>query len=549
MPSYKITAPDGKSYKVTVPEGGTEQDALNHFKSQFQAQPETKVESDPYKATAQKQSNVTDKNFALAKRLLNSPIGGIIRGIRDIPDAGAEMLVTGLNAIAPKGTAFDKFTENELNKVRGINKAAETDYRQNWRDGEDIGFDGGRLTGNIVASALIPGASTYTGSAAIGGGLGMLNADENSKLDNAILGAAGGVAGNAIGRGISSLFKPVPRLPSETRDAAVKTAESLGMKLTPGDKTQSLALQQIEAVLSRTPGGAGIFDRAKDLNQKALNKIAAQTIGENADELSAPVIAKAADRINKTFNELSAKSNVTLTDSFNGLIQKLKNTNDALGPFRNPQVDNLIEKSAALAQMKQIPGNVYQTIRSELTSSADDAFRSGNSGAGRALKDIRNALDDAAKNGLSKADQELWDTVRKQYAHLNTLVKGNVVSKGNVNPALVKNEMIKFNNKLYKSGKNESPLAAIGNVAENFKQMVPNSGTPEQTLMRQMMFGNPLTGLPITGAANLYSRLYMSQPVQNYLTKGIVDLSPELQRALALSGALSGASLGSTANQ
>jgi hypothetical protein len=361
------------------------------------------------------------------------------------------------------------------------------------------------------------------------------------------MGAAGGVAGTAIGRGIGHLLKPVPRVPSETRDAAIKTAESIGMKLTPGDKTQSLALQQAEAVLSRTPGGAGLFDRVKDSNQKALNRIAAQTIGENVDELSAPVIARASDRISKTFNELSAKSNVKLTDNFSNLVTKLKNTNDTLGPFRNPQVDSLIEKSTQLAQMKEIPGNVYQVIRSELTSSADDAFRSGNSGAGRALKDIRNALDDAAKSGLNKADQELWDTVRKQYAHLTTLVKGNVITKGNVNPNLIKNEMVKFNPKLYKSGKNESPLAAIGNVAENFKQMVPNSGTPERGVMSNMMFGNPLTGLPITAAANLYSRAYLSNPGQAYLNNGMVNLSPQVQMMLAKAGMIGGGVAGSNA--
>ena len=56
MASYKITAPDGTSYKVTVPEGATEQDAMDHFQSQFNAAP--KAPRDPYKETAQKQSVV-----------------------------------------------------------------------------------------------------------------------------------------------------------------------------------------------------------------------------------------------------------------------------------------------------------------------------------------------------------------------------------------------------------------------------------------------------------------------------------------------------------
>ncbi|MEK6628067.1 MAG: hypothetical protein AABY53_05530, partial [Bdellovibrionota bacterium] len=48
------------------------------------------------------------------------------------------------------------------------------------------------------------------------------------------------------------------------------------------------------------------------------------------------------------------------------LINELKGTNEKLGPFRNPQVDGLIKKSTQLAQMEDIPGDVYQVIRSEL---------------------------------------------------------------------------------------------------------------------------------------------------------------------------------------
>jgi hypothetical protein len=40
MPSYIVTAPDGKEYDVDAPEGATEEQALDYFKSQWNAQPE-----------------------------------------------------------------------------------------------------------------------------------------------------------------------------------------------------------------------------------------------------------------------------------------------------------------------------------------------------------------------------------------------------------------------------------------------------------------------------------------------------------------------------
>ena len=88
----------------------------------------------------------------------------------------------------------------------------------------------------------------------------------------------------------------------------------------------------------------------------------------------------------------------------------------------------------------------------------------------------------------------------------------------------------------------------IGKYAEAFKTTVPNSGTPERTFMQNMMFGNPLTGLPTAALANVYQRAYMSQPMQKYLTNGITKLTPAMERMLLLSGGLGGAALGANAN-
>lgn len=545
MPSYKITAPNGHSYKVTVPEGATEQDALKHLQSQLSA---SISPVDPYKETAQNKEPLS-KNTALARKLLDSPVGGFIRGLRDIPDAGAELLVTGLNAIAPKGSSFDKFTEQELKKVRGINKNAEMHYRQNWRGGVDPGFDASRLLGNIAGAYMLPGSQTYLGSGIIGGGLGLLNADENSKAEGAATGAIGGVVGNAGGRLISHLFKPVPRLPDAGRQTGVSAADSLGVPLLPGERTGSLALRQVESVLERTPGSAGMFDVVKDLKQKALNKAAAKSIGESTDTLSEDIIAKASQRISDGFNDIYSKTTINLGDDFLKSVQKIEASNLKLGPYRNTKVDDVVNKSKELLAMKSIPTDVYQLIRTELTMGADDAYRAGNSVLGKSLKSIRNSLDDAARNSLSKEDQAALDVLRKQYAHLKTLTKGNTIEAGNVKPHLVNNALTKFNPDLYKAGSINSPLNDIGRYSQTFKTAVPNSGSPERTAIYNMLFGNPLTGLPIAGMANAYGRAYLSQPMQRYLTKGIVDLSPEVQRMLATSGGLTGAYLGSTANQ
>jgi hypothetical protein len=517
MRTYTITGPDGKDYSIDGPEGATREQVIAKIKERMSSQPiQAAQKQDPYTETAQKQS--------IGENLLAGAGGGLY-GMY----LGAKQLL---------GKATPEELEDHKKAIAGLRSTT----------AGTVGDIGGQVVGAIPA-AFIPGANTYVGAGLIGSGLGALQptTKEGERSNNMIMGGIGGVAGQGIGRGIGKLLKPVPR--SIDNSVGVNAANRIGMQLTSGDITGSTGLNQVEAVLKRTPGSAGMFDRIKDLNQGKINAAAAKAIGENADNLGEDVIAKASQRISQTFNDLSAKSKVSLDDDFTKLITKLQTNNEKLGSFRNPQVDSLIAKSTELAQMKDIPGDVYQVIRSELTSSADDAYRAGNSAAGKAMKDIRNALDTSAKKGLSEADQATWDAVRSQYAHLKTLVKGNTIEAGNVKPHLINGALAKFNPQMYKSGQINSPLNDIGVVAQQFKQAVPNSGTPERTAMQNMMFGNPITGVPSMALANAYARAYLSKPGQAYMTKGMVDLSPQVQQLLAKSGMLLGGVGGSNLNK
>lgn len=107
-----------------------------------------------------------DDPYTVWDKLKDSSLGGVVRGMRDPIDAGAQFLVRGANAV---GLAPD----SEVARVEGINRNAEQDYTQNWRRGKDIGFDGGRLVGNVLATApLIPsgvGAAPTLGRLAASG--------------------------------------------------------------------------------------------------------------------------------------------------------------------------------------------------------------------------------------------------------------------------------------------------------------------------------------------------------------------------------------------
>lgn len=165
------------------------------------------------------------------QKLLNSPIAGVIRGLRDIPDAGAQMLTRGLEAIAPAGSSMEKFMQEERRRVEDINRQAEQEYQQQWRQGQmkagevDVGRAiGGALATAIPATRAVQAANLLTApvragavSGAVGGALQPVEKPEDSFLEQkatqiglgTALGAGGGYLGDKLtqilfGRGAPS---------------------------------------------------------------------------------------------------------------------------------------------------------------------------------------------------------------------------------------------------------------------------------------------------------------------------------------------------------
>jgi len=136
---------------VAFPEGMSDAEIIKVIQSlQVQAQP-----------AAQSQQPKTPESFG--DKVLNSPIGGVVRGLRDLPDAGAQLLTRGLEAVSPSGSGMEEFFRAERRRVEDINRQAEADYQTNWRQGQmrQGEIDTGRVVGNIAAT-LIPATKAVT---------------------------------------------------------------------------------------------------------------------------------------------------------------------------------------------------------------------------------------------------------------------------------------------------------------------------------------------------------------------------------------------------
>lgn len=382
--------------------------------------------------------------------------------------------------------------------------------------------------GEAIPAMAVPvggqaGALATLGKAAMGGAIpGLLSyGSAGDRLKAGATGAIGNTIGAGIGMGVNRLLSPVSKAGGMS-DEALAAADRLGLNLSAGQKTQNPALQNFENYLARNPGSSGAMQANQAANQTALNRAAAKAMGQNADDLSEGAFATAKDAIGKEFQRLQDVTKPKIGDDFLKTLATIDAENVARGPFRSKPVDSLIDKSLDLAQKGELSGKAYKEIRTQLSNESQSAFKGGDATLGQAYKAVRKALDDAAKSSLSEADQKAWDATRAQWMAYKELTRGNVAEAGNVSAARLASGLRRGGDS-FRTGKMSGELADIARIGEAMKGVQnPNSGQ----LVNQMLYGNPLTGIPMMGANKLMQSAYTSKPAQAYLANGLADLGP-----------------------
>jgi hypothetical protein len=348
------------------------------------------------------------------------------------------------------------------------------------------------------------------------------------RLKNGAVSGAGGMLGGALGVGVGRLLKPagqgVPALSKEAQQAA----QRVGVKLSPGQMSQNPAMQNFENYLARSPGSSGTMQAQALANQEAMNTAAAGAMGQKAADLSEGTFAAAKRGIGSEFERLQQITAPDLGNDFLNTLARIDSANAARGSFRSKAIDGLIDKGLDLAAQNKLTGTAYKEIRTAISSDAQSAFKAGDATLGQALKQVRKALDDAAKGSLSAADQKAWDTTREQWAAYKALTKSNVAEGGNVSAARLAGALRQQGDGL-RTGAMQGPLSDIARLGESVKGVQnPNSGQ----LVNQMIYGNPLTGVPAMLGNKVAGAAYNSPMVRAYLAKGLLDIGPNGQLIL-----------------
>jgi hypothetical protein len=499
-------------------------------------------------------------------KLAASPVGGFVRGMMDIPEAGAQLLTRGLEAISPAGSSMEKFMQSERQRVEDINRQNEALYRQS-RAGQFMPeeMDVGRVVGN-VAGSLLPStaavkalnlAAAPVKAGAVGGAVsGALQPVTPGATDffsqkaqqigaGGVLGAGGGYLSDKmlnllLGRGptvapaagastaqaqTSATVTPTasvtggqmtPGVVGADASAALTQAQraildrgkAMGFRTTPGQETGSRSLQQMEARLESNPMTSGAFNTVKDTNQKVLNRATAQAIGVDAAELSNPVLAQAQRQISAVYTKVASPTVQKLDDMYvmNG-IDLIDNAFEGL--TTQPLKSNIFVKQLQeFAAKGEATGNQLATLSSKLGKKAKNerTTANGDRELGEALFQIKEIVDDQLAAGLSAADQAAFQAARANYRNLMTIRTSSGVvnpSSGNVSGLNLASALTRKDPRGFMEGSNTTPMYEAARFAQAFRPIVGDSGTA--TRMMEITPLNMLLSMPTNIAASAYT--------------------------------------------
>jgi len=563
--------------QVAFPEGMTDADIIKAIQA-LQA---------PAAAPAAPKAKAPE---SFESKILNSPVGGVIRGLRDIPDAGAQLLTRGLEAIAPAGSSLEQFAQAERKKVEDINRQAELDYQRNWRQGQmrqgeiDVGRVGGNIAGTLLPSTAAVralGATTAPVRAgaitgAVGGALqpvpttpGMTTPEFFAqKVEQTgagtVFGAGAGYLGDKLSNilfgarpapmpipgqqpGVGSAQVNVTTTPTATvtgggstlgavgpdtsagltaaQQAILGRGREMGFRTTPGQETGSRSLQQMEARMESSPFTSGPFNAIKAENQRILNRSTAQAIGVTSDELSNPVLARAQRQISQVYQQV-ASPEVKKIDG-NTIQTGIEIVDKAFeGLTTQPLKSNIfVQQLQDLAAKGEASGNQLQTLSSKIGKRAKNEMTtmSGDRELGSALFQLKEMVDDALAQGLSREQQAAFQQARANYRNLMTIRSNQGVvnpSTGNVSGLNLASALTRKDPQGFVFGSNQTPMYEAARFAQAFKPIVGDSGTATRSM--------ELTPLNMILAAptNVAARAYTAQPTANLAARMQTGVAP-----------------------
>lgn len=497
MPTYLITAPDGRKFRVTGE--GSQQDALAQIQSRYQRE-------DP--AVSPVGSNT--ENF----------LAGAGKAFVDL-GRGARQFSTELgNAVGLGHVMPDSFGDAEVQRQRDEQAMAAQ------RDAPLMATKAG-ITGNIVGGVAastpamaIPGANTVAGAGAIGATYGALQpvSDPSQRATNTAVGFATGAGSQFLGEKVAkwaanriatrAAQASTEEAQNAVRDSLLEEAKKAGYKVPPATTNPTVANRALESVA----GKAATQQSAAVKNQVVTNRLVRQELGMATD---APITKEALNAIRSqegnVYKAIKSAGKIVADDQYIDDLAKLTSSVDEIakdfpeaniGAHEdiNKLVDSLLKDSFDASSAVEYVKKLRQQASANLSfaASADPTKKA----LGLAQREAAGSLEDmvirhleaTGKSGLAERFNKARTLIAKTYSVEAALNEGT----GNVVAAQLAREL--------KKGK---PLTGGLDLAARFAQAFPKAAaeikdSPGVSALDAMIGGvggvtvNPaLAGLPL----------------------------------------------------
>lgn len=419
MPTYVITAPDGKELEISAPEGATQEQVLAYAQAN-------------YKSNAE------------------APSSGFLMGLKDPISGGAQLLPKGLEAITSLGglapNIVSKFFGSEAKRVDEMVKAEEAAYQAKRQAEGSTGTDWARIAGNVVNPANIAAGVRGAQAAQLLGATGRALPAAAAGLSQAALspvtegqyteeklkqlgtGAALGVVGEAVAQGLAKAANPLV-------SKAEQTMRELGITPTPGqtiggafkkaeDFAQNLPLvgEQVRNAREKV-----LFDFNKGIINKALSKID-DKLPENV--IGRDAVAYASEQVSNKYDDVLSKMKFDLNfKTTSNVLKVLDEANLPSEAQRKEAVDILNNVVLNKFQGASLTGQEYKGVESDLRKEVSKYLNSS-------VASDRN-IGEALQKVLGTFKEELWVQNPKYTPQLRRIDSAygdlNVMSKAAAN--------------------------------------------------------------------------------------------------------------------
>lgn len=495
MATFEVTGPDGGKYQVTAPDDATNDQIMSYVQSQAKAPAAPKTDD-------------------------NSPMqAGLI---------GAGRMMTQLGRGVQQG--YYGLTSNQ--SAQDALKAKSDEEAALYKPLQEA---------HPLATALGEGAPMLAGGPLTMAAAGALEyGTPQEKALRAAGGFVGGKVGQAVGNVAGRVLQPVRGLAS---DATQAVFDKFGLQGLPGQITGSKPVQWIEQTLASLPGGGRIRDMMA-AQQEGLNKGAMKAMGSDAAAVTPETVQAGKAALGDVFQNVPKNEVVNIDQGVAmKLLQVERDHLKNLSPDQRAVVSQYVDDILAHGQ-NGMPGDVYQKARSRIAARANSTQ---DSELKTALTGIYKTLDEAFMQSAAPEAGAAMQAARSQYRVAKTVEK-MANESGDISAARVANGM-------------KGMPGDAGDLAKLGEKMrsLPNSGTAQRLFYQSLLSGGVGAGTQLaTGdpeqaakyAAGalagpwLASQMLTRAPVRNYLTKGLLNVSPEMERLLERLGGGAGGAIG-----